>query len=104
MMRTETREYLIRRVEGDLEERPSMLDKAMNPNRKWKTRTPRFEHILCPDPSTLETFVAGSFHFLNPRIHRAVACFEGIPAWLRFLESTKLIDIDLRKRTYHLVF
>ncbi len=29
-----------------------------------------------------------------------MACFESVPAWLRFLESTGLIDFGLRKRTF----
>ena len=75
----------------------------MNRHKKWKTRTPDFEHILCPDRSTFDLFLAEYFHFLSRRLHKALACCEGVPAWLRFLESIKLIDFDLRKRTYRAI-
>ena len=36
---------------------------------------------------------------MSGRYYEAVATFELIPAWLRFLESRQLIDADQRART-----
>src|SRR5207302_1750439 len=75
----------------------SMLDQAMNP-RKKPPKAPRPIHPLCPERVTLDACLAGMFGFLSNRSHTALALFEVLPAWLRFLESRRLIDADVRRK------
>lgn len=92
--------YLIKRYDGDLEEHESMLERALRGNRpkpRIKRRPP--ENILCPDRETLDRYLAGLMHFLNPQYYEVAATFEMVPAWLRFLEMRELIDHDLHRRT-----
>ena len=47
---------------------------------------------------TFDVFLAETMHFLNPATYAAAATFQAVPAWLRFLESRRLISSDLRRR------
>jgi hypothetical protein len=64
-----------------------------------KRRFGRYEHTLVPDPERLECFLVGLLDMMNQLYHRAAALFEIIPAWLRFLETRRLIDAEARART-----
>jgi hypothetical protein len=90
--------YFVRRHEGDLDPRPSMLERAMNPKMKLPP-PPKPGHPLCPERVTLEVCLAGLIGFFTPQHHLAAALFEVMPAWLRFLESRRLIDPDRRVKT-----
>jgi len=99
MIRTEIGSYLRSRVEGELDKKPSPFEVTRNP-KKRKTPIPGFVHILCPDKPTFERFLVQKMNIISVRLYRALACFESIPAWLRFLESKGLIDFTLRNKTF----
>ena len=99
MIRTEIGSYLRSRVEGELEKRPSPFEIRKKPKKK-KAPTPGFIHILCPDKPTFERFLVQKLNIISTRLYRALACFESIPAWLRFLKSNGLIDITRRNKTF----
>ncbi len=56
--------YFIRRHEGDLNPRLSMLEQAMNPKKKLPP-PPRPSHPLCPERVTFEVHLAGLVGFMN---------------------------------------
>ena len=99
MIRTEIGSYLRSRVDGELEKRPSPFEVTKNPKKK-KAPTPGFIHILCPDKPTFERFLVQKMNIISVRLYRALACFESIPAWLRFLELNGLIDFTLRNKIF----
>ena len=98
LIRHDLHRYFIERHHGDLNPRLSMLDQTLNPKKKLPP-TPKPSHPLCPDRVTFEVFLAEMFGFLSAQQHKAAALFELIPAWLRFLQSKKLIDDAQRART-----
>jgi hypothetical protein len=83
--------YFLRRNQGDLDPRPSMLEQALDPKRKLP-KPPRPAHPLCPERVTLDVHLAGMMGMLSGRYYSAAALFQAMPAWLRFLESRRLID------------
>ena len=93
----ELRRYFDRRDEGDLDPQPSMLEQAMHPNRRLP-KPPRPIHPLCPERVTLDVHLGGLMGFMNALYHTAAALFLAMPAWLRFLESRKLIDAGTHKK------
>ena len=96
----ELKAYLIKRVEGDLEEEPSLFEKMMQPELKNKKKSPpSFDHILCPDQKSFDRFIGSFLTFFNVRIFRAGIVFGSIPAWLRFLEAKGLIEHQMRHQT-----
>jgi hypothetical protein len=96
-VRQELYRYFVRRNEGDLDPRPSMLEQAMHPKRKLP-KPPRPAHPLCPERVTLDVHLAGMMGMLSGRYHSAAALFQAMPAWLRFLESRRLIDAGTSKK------
>jgi hypothetical protein len=46
----------------------------------------------------LDHFLADLLHFINPQYYKATATLELMPAWLRFLESRRLIDAEQREQ------
>ena len=97
LAREELFRYFVRRHEGDLDPKPSMLESALHPHKKLP-RPPKPIHPLCPERVTLDVCLGGLMGFLNALYHRAAALFEVVPAWLRFLESRGLIDAETRTR------
>ena len=91
LVRHELYHYFLRRNEGDLDPRPSMLEQALHPKRKLP-KPPRPAHPLCPERVTLDVHLAGMMGMLSGRYYSAAALFQTIPAWLRFLESWRLIN------------
>ncbi len=89
--------YFTRRHEGELDPSPSMLEQAMNPKFKLP-KPPPPAHPLCPEATTLEVYLAEMMGFLSGRYYNAAALFQAIPAWLRFLESLRLIDAATSKK------
>src|SRR5438874_2459653 len=85
----------MRRHEGDLDPRPSMLEQALHPKRKLP-KPPGSVHPLCPERVTLDVHLAGMMGMMNELYHSAAALFQAMPAWLRFLESRRLIDAGTR--------
>ena len=101
--RRDLHRFILERREGKLEYRESMLasmqrelarqqGRRARPLRKFKS----YEHLLVPDPQRLEHYLVGLLDVMNQLYHRAAALFEIIPPWLRFLESRRLIDAEMR--------
>ncbi|MGC8640344.1 MAG: hypothetical protein ACP5XB_10770 [Isosphaeraceae bacterium] len=89
--------YFTRRRAGNLDPRPSMLEQMMHPDRKLpKPRDPT--HPLCPDRVTLDVHLGSLMGMMSGRYHAAAALFQAMPAWLRFLESRRLINADISKK------
>jgi hypothetical protein len=97
LVRQELYRYFVRRHEGDLDPRPSMLEQALHPKRKLP-KPPRPAHPLCPERVTLDVHLAGMMGLLKGLYHSAAALFHAMPAWLRFLESRRLIDAGTRRK------
>jgi hypothetical protein len=97
LVREELFRYFLRRHEGELDPQPSMLERAMHPNMKLP-KPPRPIHPLCPERVTLDVFLGGLVGFMNALHHKAAAVFEAVPAWLRFLESRRLLDAPTRRK------
>ncbi len=97
LVRQELYRYFLRRNKGDLDPRPSMLEQALHPKRKLP-KPPRPAHPLCPERVTLDVHLAGLMGMMSGRYYSAAALFQAIPAWLRFLESRRLIDVDTSKK------
>ena len=55
---------------------------------------------LVHDYDTLDRLLAQRMDFINPQWYKTAATFELIPAWLRFLESCGLIDIEQHNKSY----
>lgn len=98
LIRDELFRYFIRRHEGDLDPKPSMLEQAMHPKKKLPP-PPKPGHLLCPERVTFEVHLAGLVGFMNAMYGTAAALFELVPPWLRFLESRGLIDADRHAKT-----
>jgi hypothetical protein len=97
LVRQELYRYFLRRHEGDLDPRPSMLEQALHPKRKLP-KPPPPAHSLCPERLTLDVQLAGMMDIMNGLYHSAAALFQALPAWLRFLESRRLIDAGTRTK------
>jgi hypothetical protein len=97
LARAEIYEYILKRHAGELDP-PEPLIKPKG-RRKRKTDPPRPQHPLCPDRNTLDHFLADLLHFINPQYYKATATLELVPAWLRFLESRRLIDAEQCQQT-----
>ena len=97
LVRRELYRYFVHRNKGDLDPRPSMLEQAMNPNLKLP-KPPRPAHPLCPERVTLDVHLGEIMGMMSLRYHVAAALFQAIPAWLRFLESRRLIDAATTKK------
>jgi SEC-C motif len=97
LVRNHLYSYFVQRHGGKLDPRPSMLDQALHPERKLP-KPPRPAHPLCPERVTLEVFLAGLISTFNGMFHAGAAVFQAMPAWLRFLESRRLIGADLRRK------
>ncbi len=88
LVRTEMKNYIIARVQGELEESQSFSESG-KPAIKQRTS---FDHVLCPDKITFERFLGKLLGFMGNKTYRALVCYEAIPAWLRFLQAKSLID------------
>jgi hypothetical protein len=88
LVRRELYSYFSRRNEGDLDPLPSRMGLALDPKRKLP-KPPEPTHPLCPERVTLEVHLAG---LIDERHYSAAALLQAMPAWLRFLESQRLID------------
>lgn len=98
LVRRELYHYFIRRHEGELNPRPRMLEAALEPNKKLPP-APRPGHPPCPGRVTFEVHLTRLLGFFNNLRHTAAALFETVPAWLRFLQSRRLIDVERRLKT-----
>lgn len=90
-------EYIQRRHDGDLEPSEPLL--KPRGKRKRKAASRRLQHPLCPDRNSLDRFLAELLNFINPQYYKATATLELVPAWLRFLESRRLIEAEQREQT-----
>ena len=91
LVRHELYNYFLRRNEGKLDPHPSMLEQMQYPNRKLP-KPPRPAHPLCPERVTLDGHIARMLGMMSGLYHSGAALFQAMPAWLRFLESRRLID------------
>lgn len=90
--------YFIQRHRGDLNPRLSMIEQVLHPKKKVPP-PPKPSHPLCPERVTFDACLAERFGFMSAQYHQAAALFGAIPAWLRFLQSARLIDDEQRVRT-----
>jgi hypothetical protein len=97
LVRQELYRYFLRRHEGELDPQPSMLDRAMHPNRELP-KPPPPAHPLCPERVTLDVHLGGLLGVFNTLYHSAAIVFETIPAWLRFLQARQFITADTRRQ------
>jgi hypothetical protein len=97
LVRQELDTYFVRRNEGDLDPRPSMLEAVLHPNRKLP-KPPRPAHPLCPERVTLDVHLGVMMGMMSGRYHAAAALFQAMPAWLRFLERRRLIDAGTSRK------
>jgi SEC-C motif len=96
MARGQIQEYLLDRLVGELSPRGNMCDQRP----AGKGSPPRQpEHPLCPDRATLDAFFARRFNPFSPQYYLVAAMFELLPAWLRFLEQSALLEPPLRTKT-----
>lgn len=92
--------YILEHHAGELKPRESMLDAAMrSKKRKHKPKPREPKHVLCPDRLTLNHFLSNLLNLISLQYFKAAATFELVPAWLRFLESRKLIDGQQHEET-----
>ena len=56
----------------------------------------KIDHVLCPDPKTVERYLGKLLGGFSEQAHQGVAFFELLPAWLRFLEKLGLLDAARR--------
>jgi hypothetical protein len=97
LIRHELANYLRGRPKGRFNPRPGMLELALNPHKKLP-KPPKPRHPLCPDRVTLEICLVGMMDMFGDQRYTAAALFETMPAWLRFLESRRLIDAHVREQ------
>lgn len=98
LFRQQLPQYLVARRTGQLA--PRDVTNLMGSGRPMPPRPePQSRHPLCPDADTLERYLAKLLHFANPHPYRAAVLFELTPAWLRFLESNRLIDAPQHQQT-----
>jgi hypothetical protein len=91
--REHIKRYILQRHAGELEPQENMFEAVMRPKRRKHRPTPRRpKHVLCPDGVTLDCYLSRLLSFMNLQYYKAAATLELVPAWLRFLESCKLID------------
>jgi hypothetical protein len=102
--RRELYQFILRRFNGKLEYRESMLESAIRdaPRKKNRRSSPKrkyrkYKHLLVPDRERLDHFLSDLLDIMNQLYHRAAAFFEIIPAWLRFLELQGLIDAGMSR-------
>lgn len=91
--------YIDGRLAGKLAPQQSLLESITNPRKKAKQKPKPPAHFLCPDPTTLDRYLAECLHFMNPLRYQVAATLELMPAWLRFLESKGLLEQELREQT-----
>lgn len=101
MVRSELSDYFFHRFKGQLVETSKPFEGVMKSGKKQKEPILVFDHDLCPDKATLDVFLRLNYGFLDFRAFKAAAVYESIPAWLRFVESKGLIDIDTREKTFN---
>ncbi len=97
LARNNLADYFVERHRGDLDPRPSMLERALYPEPRLP-KPPRPAHPLCPERATLEVFLAGMMGGFSGLYYTAAAVVQAIPAWLRFLELRRLINADVRQK------
>lgn len=96
VMRQHLPVYFVERRTGQLEPRQDIAA-AMRGERPYPIIRPQ-PHPLCPDPVTLEQFMAKLLNY-QPQPYIAAALFELIPAWLQFLQTKNLIDAAQQQKT-----
>lgn len=92
--------YIYRRSAGKLEPQQGLADAMFSPRKQpqpQKQKPPA--NILCPDRDTLDRYITDQFHFMNPQSYPAVATFELMPTWLRFLKGKGLLESELHATT-----
>ncbi len=90
-------QFLTNRQRRDFEREEIKLSSSGKPRaRRARSLEPGFS--LCPDAARLDRFLAQQLDLFSPQRHFAVAMVELLPAWLRFLESQRLLDEAARRK------
>jgi hypothetical protein len=97
LARAQIYEYILKRHDGDLDPPESRPKPIRGKKHKSSHHSPH--HPLCPDRKTLDHFLADLINIFNPPYYKAAATLELTPAWLRFLESRRLITTEQREQT-----
>jgi hypothetical protein len=90
-------QYFALRHAGDLDPQPSLLQRALHPQRRLP-KPPAPVHALCPERVTLEVHIARLMGTMRMKYYTATALFLAVPAWLRFLERQQLISADMSRK------
>jgi hypothetical protein len=102
MAAQEIHRFILQRERRTLEYQEGVYNPSLDPNERQRGPTKKFkqyEHMLCPDRERFNRYLADMFDPVTADNHAASAVTELIPAWLRFVESQGLIDLELRDRT-----
>ncbi len=96
IMRQQLPTYFVERRTGQLEPRQDIAA-AMRGERPRPIIRPQ-PHPLCPDPITLEQYMAKLLNY-QPQPYIAATLFDLIPIWLQFLQAHTLIDATQHDQT-----
>lgn len=94
----EINSFIQQRHAGELEQDDSGYGSSGR-KRGARKESGVYDHLLCPDRSRLDHYLANMLNMFNYKPHRAAATMELVPAWMRFLQTQGLIDAQLRKQT-----
>jgi hypothetical protein len=96
LARDQIQSHILKRYDGELKAASRSRTGKKN---KAKASASQSNSILLPDNATLDRYLADLVNLFSPRPHRLAAMFEIIPAWLRFLETRALIDVEQHVQT-----
>lgn len=85
-------EYLLRRASNEITPRNLPVDRQDNPRSANRVEAPH--QPLCPDRSSLESYLADLTAAVSYRNHAIAAAMELLPAWLQILESRQLLSAE----------
>jgi hypothetical protein len=93
--RREMTQFFLDRAKGILDERRSMMQAMMEPDRKPRRRA--IEHPLCPDRTRFEAYLARLLAMMSWRYFHAATLMHITPLWLEFLELNGLLTAQQRR-------
>jgi hypothetical protein len=98
MAGTEIGSFIQERRAGELEQDDGGYGSSRR-KRGARKGSGLYDHLLCPDRSRFDHYLANMLNMFNYQPHRAAAAMELVPAWMRFLQAQGLIDAQLREQT-----
>ena len=99
MAREQLLRYFGQRLEGELDAPGSSYDRSQSRRRQQKIRQVLEKSPLCPDPKTLDAYMARLMGFLSSQYYETAVLFEIVPIWMRFLVGCGLIEDIARQQT-----